>query len=622
MDVQLSHYATHNKTHFHRRRGKRNEKSRRANPIRPAIWEGDRVRFDDKLATVLARPLADAGARAAAWRQIIDILAQDRNVAIDWRQREAAFALLRRIRPEVPEQVRADTVLAVAASRRLAPAIVGFVAEEPPAVSAPLIVAVQLPDEDWLDLLPALPATSRALLRHRRDLSPAVRVALDSFGSSDFVIGTADSGEQLEKAAEKRGGIDVAVPSAADEVTVPGIEADWSPEPEDRPPGEGDPQIRDLLRRIAAYRDRPEELRAEPPSSRSVAPRIEDFRFETGPDGVIRWVEGAPRGPLVGISIAAAAEQYGHGVDGHAAGAYRRRASFRDARLIALGDGEVCGEWRISAVPFFDHLDGRFTGYRGTARRPRADESAAHLYADRGLYGSGLAPDSLRQLVHELRTPLNAIVGFAEMIEHQMLGPAGLGYRDRAGDIAEQGRRLLAAVDDLDMAARLESRRLREAAGAVDTAMLIERLHNDYEAAARPRGVRLAFRIAKAVPPVDADPVTVERMFSRLLAATIGLAETGETIFATLRAEGHEVRLSVSRPRLLEARDEKSLLDPGYSPDGDWPDAPALGLGFALRLIRNLAISARGNLLILPDSFELRLPTRSEEEEKSGQGNV
>ena len=147
------------------------------------------------------------------------------------------------------------------------------------------------------------------------------------------------------------------------------------------------------------------------------------------------------------------------GVDGQAAGAFRHRAPFRDARLSVAGGSAAAGEWRIAGVPVFDPRDGRFTGYRGTARRPRADERAAPG-AQAGLYGSGLPADSLRQLVHELRTPLNAIVGFGEMIERQMLGPAAFPYRARADVIVDQGRRLLGAVDDLDMAARIDAQRL------------------------------------------------------------------------------------------------------------------------------------------------------------------
>src|SRR3546814_5933795 len=97
--------------------------------------------------------------------------------------------------------------------------------------------------------------------------------------------------------------------------------------------------------------------------------------------------------------------------------------------------------------------DLRFAGYRGTARRPRADESAAPRTA-------GIVPDSLRQLVHELRTPTSAIAGFAEMIEAEILGPVADPYRDRAAAIRRQARDLLVAIEDLDTAARLESRAL------------------------------------------------------------------------------------------------------------------------------------------------------------------
>ena len=66
-------------------------------------------------------------------------------------------------------------------------------------------------------------------------------------------------------------------------------------------------------------------------------------------------------------------------------------------------------------------------------------------------------PDSLRELVHEIKTPLNAIIGFAEIIEGQYLGPADRGYRERAAEIVRQARLLLAAIDDLDFAAKVHS---------------------------------------------------------------------------------------------------------------------------------------------------------------------
>jgi hypothetical protein len=101
-------------------------------------------------------------------------------------------------------------------------------------------------------------------------------------------------------------------------------------------------------------------------------------------------------------------------------------------------------------------------------------------------------------------------------------------------------------------------------------------------------------------------------MFARLLAGTIGLARSGEAIRAAMtlaaRGEAPMLCLAIDRPAAIEGVAEGELLDPGYSPDGDWPAAPALGLGFALRLVRNLAEAVGGALVVEPARFALYLP--------------
>ncbi len=128
------------------------------------------------------------------------------------------------------------------------------------------------------------------------------------------------------------------------------------------------------------------------------------------------------------------------------------RAPFRDAALRLRGEGPVAGEWKISGVPAFEPRDGRFAGYRGIALREAApaplSASPSEFLAD---------PDSLRELVHEIKTPLNAIIGFAEIIDGQLLGPADRRYRERAVDIVAQAQLLLSAIDDLDFAGKVHS---------------------------------------------------------------------------------------------------------------------------------------------------------------------
>src|SRR3546814_2404380 len=116
----------------------------------------------------------------------------------------------------------------------------------------------------------------------------------------------------------------------------------------------------------------------------------------------------------------------------------------------------------ISGVPFFDPRGGRFCGFRGTARRVQEDVAVAAeevasptpaaptiLAERRQEQQEPPSPDAIRQMTHELRTPLNAIVGFAEMIDRQMLGPPEQSYRDRAQDLLADAHRLLAAIDHM-----------------------------------------------------------------------------------------------------------------------------------------------------------------------------
>lgn len=619
------------------------------------------LRFDDMLATLLAQPLPNAAARAAVWRQVVDVLAQGRGFRAEDRFVNApraidAYNFLRTLRHEIPVNVRLAAGRSLG-GRHVPPELVQLFAEDLPHIAAPLLSNVLLDGEQWLALLPKLSPSARNIVRHRRDLHSTVEQALASLGSSDFLI---ESSVEAETALADPEAMlapeielnlaeapDIFVPAAppaedpapairpandvdtdqADGVTGAPASADIAPpvamvemEPVEQQRAEavladGDSQIRELLQRIASFRKQhppsaPAIVRAAEPVRDNQAP-IDQFRFETGADGVILWVQGAPREPLIGETIAVAAHESDHGVDGHAAGAFRGRAPFRDARLTIAGVGPASGEWRISAVPVFDTADGRFTGYRGTARRPRPDETAITPMVESLLVPEMLHSDSLRQLVHELRTPINAIVGFSEMIERQYRGPASAAYRARAAEIIEQSRRLLNAVDDLDLAARLDKEGVAAAREGIDVAGVLTRLHSDFEDVAKARLSALTFRIDRDLPKVIADGSTVERMISRLLAATIAISMPGEQILVELRRDiknARKVQLAINRPRALKDRDERMLLDPGYNLDGDWPEAPVLGLGFALRLVRSLAAAAGGSLAIEDRHFVLYLP--------------
>jgi len=82
----------------------------------------------------------------------------------------------------------------------------------------------------------------------------------------------------------------------------------------------------------------------------------------------------------------------------------------------------------------------------------------------------GAKQSFLAAMSHELRTPLNAVIGFAEIMDGQVLGPIEVPqYRQYVRDILESGRHLLRIIEGvLDIsnaeAGELVHHRIRTAA--------------------------------------------------------------------------------------------------------------------------------------------------------------
>jgi signal transduction histidine kinase len=550
------------------------------------------LRFDDSLSTVLSADMDSGVGARSAWRQLIDLIGRGRA-----QPDAAAMARLRALRANVPVEVRAASGRALAFATPPA-ALVRFLAEDVLAVSAPVLRIATLDAEDWLAMLPALTPEARAVLRHRRDLPAAVVRGLEAFNPVDFVLPDETGASTPSPAAApvpSSSVIQIASFRASEPVeaiaeAVPPI--DLTPAPD------GGYHIADVVARIDAFQRQRDEI--APEASTVTVPTA--FRFETDAAGMIRTVDGVARGPLIGVLLGRAATQGLVGVDAVIAGAFRQRQRFNAARIDIGGGSDAAGTWRVAGTPSFDPASGRFVGYAGIARRPRADEDVAP--------SRRMASDSLRQLVHELRTPTNAIAGFAELIEAQLLGPVSDVYRGHAGTIHAQAMRLVAAIDDLDTAARIEAHALDLKAEAVDLAALLDRVVEDLMplAATRRTGFDIHPMAADHIAVVDSRGV--ERLVSRLLAALAASASPGERIdIAEAPAADGEVALCFARPIALgtgDADDTLSMLD--IEGDDGGEDGALLGVGFGLRLARNLARELGGTLVFGDHLLTLRLP--------------
>ena len=493
------------------------------------------MRFDDRLRTVLAQPATDPHDRAIRWRQLVEIAARATGDA-DPALVEQAIAEIRSNSATVDERVRAAAALAVAPLALPVDLVATFAADRM-AVAAPVLASARLTASEWKRVSAAASDECR-----------------------DFIASMHSEPKPNEPVA----------PSA---------------EPR-REPETAVPSISDVVARIERLRqtresDAPTAASGEQPPGSSHL-----FRWECNESGEIDWVEGAPRGALVGQSIAHSGIE--GGVDRSVERAFAARAPFHEGVLELAGGSAIGGTWKISGVPAFERASGRFAGYRGVAERSAEErpESARAPPAD---------PDSLRELAHEIKTPLNAIIGFAEIISGEYLGPADNRYRERAGDIVAQARLLLSAIEDLDLAAKL---RWQDGSSAAELSDCLALSWEEIDRHARARGVGVTVTGGDEPARCAIDALLVQRLVERLCTAVVDCAAEGEILTFKIGSDAECCALSVNRPSGLKGADLRA----------DRNRRASDGATLPLRLVMGLARTAGGEVEATEEQLTLRLP--------------
>lgn len=565
------------------------------------------MRFDDRLHTVLAQPAANPHDRAVRWRQLVELLARSPDLSTQLSQQ--ALTEILSDAQHIDQQLRAAAARAIAQPHLPLPLVIVFAADTV-AVSAPVLAAASLQPSQWKDVLATASPDSTAFIRSMYPGLPAWSAGAAATARpapAAPIEPTPVPEPTLESVPEAQA--EREPEQAAPEPVVPEPE----PEPEVAPPPQPAPaapiapipSISEVLARIEHLRQERQVARPQPQTVARAAPAAARavelapsplFRWECGPSGEIAWVEGVPRGPLIGRSLANPGEH--NGVDQRIQRAFSVRAPFRDALLNISGEGPAAGEWKLSGVPAFEPADGRFAGYRGVGIR--SAEAAEDIPT---VEDEPLDEDALRELIHELRTPLNAIIGFAEIIDGQYLGPADHSYRERAAEIVAQARLLLSAIEDLDIAAQL---RASSAAveGSTDLNALLKDLTPELKERAANRNARLDVTLSRAPAICSLDRNVLERLMRRFCFSLIDIASPRERLGISVDCDVGQCLVSLNRPQALQGMSEAQL----FGRNDDSPDV--LAASFSLKLARGIAQTAGGDLRVSGEKLALVLARR------------
>ena len=535
------------------------------------------MQFDDRLATVLRFRADGEVTSRIQYRQLLDLLGNRPDHA-DGPQYEVAIARLTELGCGISAEQRARMV-GDGGLRLRSPQLVALLAGSEAAVAAASIAKANLSSEQWLDLLPALPPAARARLRERRDLGSELERRLSDLGIYDLGLPPGPDIDVLE----------------LDPVAIlpPEVEA---------PNREG---IGAIVQRIEAYR-RARQVIDMPASGE--APRLplgEDhvltaprqaraFDFATDAQGRVVWSDPGVAAMVSGLALPTLSTAV--------AGAMRQHQPLRALQVTLGGSPTVAGAWQIDASPRFDPLSGSFAGYHGRMRRAAAASAMP-------------APDSeadrIRQLLHELRTPVNAIQGFAEVIQQQLFGPTPHDYRALAAAIAGDAARMLAAFEELERLARLQSGAMELDPGETDFASLLTATAHQLEPHTRQRSVSFEFSGDTRHSAVAMAEGDAERLVWRLLATLGGAAAPGETLGIEIAIEPGSAagsRYAFTLPQALRSKTPAELFTAAVGSVPQAITAGVFGVGFALRLARAEAEAVGGSLEGVGEALHLRLP--------------
>lgn len=557
------------------------------------------MHFDDRLGTVLRQPVSGDAVARIQYVQLLDLLgSMPGDTDGEWLNSayERLLQLAARIKPAERSKLLSSSGL-----RLRNPRLLGFLAGDDPQVSSAAITAAELREDEWLDLIPALPVVSRGILRHRRDLGPTVEARLNQLGVADR--GLPPAADVPVPDAPAIPSIAPAAPQAPSAEVIP---LRSQPQPN---PATVDTGIGEIVRKIEAYRKEHIARQALQPSDtlrlplgdgEGVVGREPLTRFDFVTDTRGQIIEADPHAApmLIGLSLPSL-EPGADSASSLANTIASRQPIERQTVKIALAE-PVSGEWQIDASPLFDDHTAHFIGYAGRARRTRNHLAPSATLADRA--------DRMRQMLHELRNPAGAIQMSSELIQQQLGGDVPHEYRAIAASIASDTALILAGFEELDRLVKLDAQAMRIEPGDTDVVTAVQNTLAQIHRHTENRQSGFGLTTTDSNIPVAVERIELDRLLWRLLAAIAGAAGAMEVLDVTLTREAGMARIQIAMPARLRDLDDDALYHAQAGEKTRVFSAGMFGLGFTLRLARAEARGAGGELQRKDGQLVLTLP--------------
>jgi signal transduction histidine kinase len=214
---------------------------------------------------------------------------------------------------------------------------------------------------------------------------------------------------------------------------------------------------------------------------------------------------------------------------------------------------------------------------------------------------------------HEFRTPLNIIMGYAALMEEELVGAIGAEQRNCLAQIRNASHDLLELVMSLLQAGSLEAGRVSLKKGEVALGRLLEELRQDLRLADQ-ENVELIWDVADDLPLLTTDAEKLKQVLHNLIDNALKFTERGQVrIWSKTVPEHRQVEIKVSDTGIGIADDVLPLVFDRYRQlDGSISRAYD-GLGLGLFIAKKLTELLGGTLTVTSEickgsTFTVALP--------------
>lgn len=194
---------------------------------------------------------------------------------------------------------------------------------------------------------------------------------------------------------------------------------------------------------------------------------------------------------------------------------------------------------------------------------------------------------------HELRTPLSSVLGYLELLRSGDAGAVSSEQSHMLEVIARNGNRLLALVEDLLTASRIDAGTLQLAAAPVDVGALVESAMQAVSSPLTGRDLCVTVDIEPDLAPVGGDAEQLERTLVNLLMNAIRFTPDGGTVAVRARRTGAAVAVTVSDTGLGIPENEQQHLFERFFRASTARNAVIQGTGLGLSIVKSI-IDAHG----------------------------